>query len=285
MSASLSSTDQREAVDFDDFADDYESALGRGLAVSGEGADYFARGRVAWLARRLARLGVRPASALDFGCGTGSAIPHLLDLLGVRRAVGVDVSARSVDVARRRHAERPGASFAAIDPITADSGDPDPGAPDPGAPDPGAPDPGAPDPGAPDPDGAPGPIAAPLGSFDLAFCNGVFHHVPPADRPAALAWVRSRLRPGGLFALWENNSWNPGTRLVMSRCAFDRDAVTLSPPAARRLVRGGGLEVVETTHLFLFPRPLRLLRPLEPLVAAVPIGAQYQVLARRPADG
>jgi len=27
-------------------------------------------------------------------------------------------------------------------------------------------------------------------------------------------WVFTEaLRPGGLFALWENNAWNPGTRL------------------------------------------------------------------------
>ena len=242
-------------VDFDEYADDYESALGRGLAVSGESADYFAAGRVAWLARRLARRGVRVNSALDFGCGTGSAVPHLLGLPGVGRAVGVDVSARSVEVARARHGDRPGAAFAAIDPITASGG------------------------GGGSADGA-----APAGAFDLAFCNGVFHHVPPPDRPAAVAWVRSRLRPGGLFAFWENNPWNPGTRLVMSRCAFDRDAVTLSPPAARRLLSGGGFDVLETTHLFLFPRALRLLRPVEPLFAALPAGAQYLVLASRPAD-
>ena len=74
----------------------------------------------------------------------------------------------------------------------------------------------------------------PSGDVDIAFCNGVFHHIPPGERPAALDYVRRSLRPGGLFAFWENNPWNPGTRFVMSRIPFDRDAITISPPEARR---------------------------------------------------
>ena len=74
----------------------------------------------------------------------------------------------------------------------------------------------------------------PRGQFDLVFCNGVFHHIPPLDRAAAIDYVLRSLRPGGLFAFWENNPWNPGTRYVMSRIPFDRDAITLSPPEARQ---------------------------------------------------
>ena len=58
----------------------------------------------------------------------------------------------------------------------------------------------------------------------------------PARRARRRRRARSgdALRPGGLFAFWENNPWNPGTRLVMSRIPFDRDAITLSA-----LERGG----------------------------------------------
>ena len=41
--------------------------------------------------------------------------------------------------------------------------------------------------------------------IDLAFCNGVFHHIPPKDRAEAVGFVKKALRPGGLFAFWENN--------------------------------------------------------------------------------
>ena len=117
-------------------------------------------------------------------------------------------------------------------------------------------------------------------SADLAFVNGVFHHIPPADRAGALRYVRRTLRPGGLFAFWENNPWNPGTRYIMSRVSFDANAITITPPEARGLLRAAGFEVVETDFLFIFPRALRLLRPLERLVASLPLGGQYLVLCR-----
>jgi SAM-dependent methyltransferase len=122
----------------------------------------------------------------------------------------------------------------------------------------------------------------PAATFDLAYCNGVFHHIPPADRPAALAVVMRTLRPGGWFALWENNPWNPGTRWVMSRIPFDRDAHTLAPPAARRMLAAAGFRVTRTDAWFLFPHALHWLRPLESLVHRLPLGGQYLVLAQRP---
>ncbi len=118
-------------------------------------------------------------------------------------------------------------------------------------------------------------------AFDVAYCNGVFHHIARAERVGAMKQVRDALRPGGLFAMWENHPWNPGTRFVMSRVKFDRDADLLSPPAARRLVRGSGLRVLRTDHLFIFPGGLAALRPLEHLLSRLPIGGQYQVLSRR----
>lgn len=122
-----------------------------------------------------------------------------------------------------------------------------------------------------------------LGAFDVAYCNGVFHHIPVADRAQAAASVRAALRPGGVFGLWENNPWNPGTRIVMRRVEFDRDAIMLSPPETRRLLRRAGLTVLRTDHLFIFPRALAPLRVLEPWVSRLPIGGQYEVLARRDA--
>ncbi len=118
--------------------------------------------------------------------------------------------------------------------------------------------------------------------FDLAFCNGVFHHIVPAERPQSVRFVARALKAGGLFSLWENNPWNPGTRYVMGRCPFDDDAQTLAPPTARRLLRRGGLRIVSNDTLFYFPRALQRLRPLEAKLHKLPLGAQYQVLARRP---
>ncbi len=123
---------------------------------------------------------------------------------------------------------------------------------------------------------------APRSEFDLAYCNGIFHHIEPRDRASATRYIYDALVPGGVFAFWENNPWNPGTRWVMSRIPFDRDAIPLSAPEARSLAKAAGFEVVRTDFLFIFPRFLRGLRALEPLLSRLPFGGQYQVLCRKP---
>lgn len=125
----------------------------------------------------------------------------------------------------------------------------------------------------------------PEAAFDLAFTNGVFHHIPPQQRAAALAQVWRALRPGGWFAFFENNRWHPGVHFMMSRVPFDRDAQMLFPFQARALLRRAGFEIVLGDSLFVFPGALGFLRPLEPLLCKLPLGGQYLVLARKPASG
>jgi SAM-dependent methyltransferase len=119
------------------------------------------------------------------------------------------------------------------------------------------------------------------GSIDLAFCNGVFHHIPPGDRGACVRYVHRALRPGGLFALWENNAWNPGVRYIMNKVSFDRDAITLPPPQTRTLLSSNGFDVLGTDFLFIFPRVLAPLRFLEPLLCKLPLGGQYVTVGRK----
>jgi len=92
--------------EFDAYAAEYDAQLARGISISGEDKNYFARGRVVWLARCLARLQKHPRTALDFGCGTGSATPFLLNQLKLNSLVGVDASVQSLEIARRTHGDR-----------------------------------------------------------------------------------------------------------------------------------------------------------------------------------
>jgi SAM-dependent methyltransferase len=223
---------------FDAYAAEYDAALEKGISVSGEHKEYFARGRVCWLGKALNAVGQRPKSVLDFGCGTGTAAPLFREILGVKSVLGVDVSDKSLNVARKTHGDS-GTRFLSLNDYEPDA------------------------------------------QFDLAFCNGVFHHVPLKERAAAVNYVWRALRPGGLFAFWENNPWNPGTRIVMSRIPFDRDAITLSPIGARSLLRAGGFQILRTDFHFIFPRSLTFLRFLEWPSRSLPLGAQFQVLCRR----
>jgi SAM-dependent methyltransferase len=227
--------------EFDQYADDYDAALAQSLELTGEDKHYFARGRLDLIADFL-RLGdFDVKSVLDFGCGTGSSTPYFFERLNVESVFGVDVSPKSLDVARRLHGSDR-VAFQEIDKYE------------------------------------------PNGQFDLAFTNGVFHHVPLELREGAVDYVYRSLRPGGLFSFWENSPWNLGTRLVMSRCPFDKDAQTLSPPAARRLLRTQRFEVLSTLYLFIFPHALRWLRPLERPLISIPLGAQYLIICRKPVE-
>jgi trans-aconitate methyltransferase len=88
---------------FDEYNTTYDIALTRGLSISGEDKDYFARHRIAWLADGLQQLQQQPKVVMDFGCGTGSAIPLLFDLIGTQAVVAIDTSMKCLDVAKRTH--------------------------------------------------------------------------------------------------------------------------------------------------------------------------------------
>jgi SAM-dependent methyltransferase len=223
---------------FDQYASSYDQALSNAIAPSGECREYFAEGRVAWLKHCLNEMKQPANSLLDFGCGDGATTPLLLQVLNAKSVVGVDVSSKSLEIARKRHASAQ-IRYESIGEFQSS------------------------------------------GHMDLAYCNGVFHHILPAQRGAALAMVHRALRGGGFFSFWENNPWSLATRYLMSRCAFDRDAIMLSPPEARTLLRDGGFEILRTDFRFIFPRALRAFRKIEDFVYRAPLGTQYQVLCRK----
>jgi hypothetical protein len=68
----------------------------------------------------------------------------------------------------------------------------------------------------------------------------------------------------------------------MRRIPFDRAAVRLSAPEARRLLESMGFRILATDFLFVFPRALAALRRLEPPLSRFPLGAQYLVLGTKP---
>ncbi|HEU4402187.1 MAG TPA: class I SAM-dependent methyltransferase [Candidatus Polarisedimenticolia bacterium] len=116
---------------------------------------------------------------------------------------------------------------------------------------------------------------------DWVYCNGVLHHIPVPEREGALRTIRDLLRDGGVFSAFENNPFNPGARLVMRMIPFDRDAVMINPYHLAARLATLRFERISCHFLFAFPRFLSLLRPLEPYLRQIPIGAQYGVFAFR----
>ena len=199
------------------------------------GFDPYARDYEQALGRARRSHGIRAHAVCDYGCGTGDTVPLLRELLGAERLLGLDSSQASLGEARRCHA-LPGVVWAPPNDAT---------------------------------------LGAGAGQYDLAYCNGVFHHIPPTERLACARQVLQLLRPGGLWFFWENNPYNPGTRWVMSRIPFDRDAITLRPAEARRLGAQAGGRWLETSYHFYFPKFLRALRRAEPWLRALPLGREY----------
>ncbi len=124
--------------------------------------------------------------------------------------------------------------------------------------------------------------ALPDDHFATAVCSGVLHHVPPPERTALLSRLRGKLRRGGRLFVFEHNPLNPLTRRAVAMCPFDDDAVLLWPWQLRPLFRAAGFEIERIDYIVFFPRLFAKLRPLEPHLRHLALGAQTMSVVRNP---
>ena len=113
--------------------------------------------------------------------------------------------------------------------------------------------------------------------FDLVIASNVFHHIPPADRQAAMDYCYSRLTPRGHFVIFEHNPINPVTRHLVKNCPFDTDAILLTMRETIERMRQAHFHVDETSYCLFFPGPLAALRGFEKYLGWLPMGGQYFV--------
>jgi 2-polyprenyl-3-methyl-5-hydroxy-6-metoxy-1,4-benzoquinol methylase len=114
--------------------------------------------------------------------------------------------------------------------------------------------------------------------YDLVVVSGVFHHVVPEKRKGIALEITSRLKSGGKAVVFEHNPINPLTRLVVSQCEFDEDAILVYPADLTRILAGEGLENISRDYLVFFPKIISWLRPLEPGLRWCPMGATYALV-------
>ncbi len=229
---------------FETHAAEYESQLQQGLSLSGESKAYFARGRLDHL-RSWWDLTHRREPSRILDYGCGMGdVTALLAETFPGAAVIGADPSEQLIESARTAFSDRRVSFVRLDGFGAPAGDP----------------------------------------YDLVHVNGVIHHVPEPQRPLLYAALYDAVAPSGVAAVFENNPLNPGTRAVMRRIPFDRGCAPVSARSVRAGLERAGLRVVRTRFLFWFPRPLRGLRPLEPHLDRIPLGAQYGVLAERDRD-
>lgn len=125
------------------------------------------------------------------------------------------------------------------------------------------------------------PEAIPAAGFDAVVLSGVLHHVAPAERLVVVRTAAAKLARGGRLFVFEHNPYNPLTRKAVRDCPFDDDAVLLEPSEIRSLLAASSLESVRQDYVLFFPKPLARLRRLEPLLRALPLGAQTLTLGVR----
>lgn len=227
-------------MDFDNIAETYEHEVEMATRFARLPTELFLQVKAVHLLGRLrerftdfGRLRI-----LDVGCGVGladqllkSQLPHL---------VGVDVSKKSIDIARVRNPEV--AYHCSAD----------------------------------------GKLPFADGSFDVVFAICVWHHVPPKQWTTFVAELSRVLVLRGLLLVYEHNPWNPLTRLAVSRCAFDEDAVLVSAFQAATVVRQLGFGEVSTDYLLFLPFKGDIMRRWETaMFRKLPFGAQYALCATR----
>lgn len=128
-------------------------------------------------------------------------------------------------------------------------------------------------------------IPFPEAHFDLAFAACVFHHIPTEEHKRHLSDLLRVLRPGGMLVIFEHNPFNLLTVRAVNTCAFDENAVLIKAQTMMQRASTVGFENVERKYRIFFPGSLRALRPLEPFLSWLPLGAQYYIAARKSPKG
>ena len=117
--------------------------------------------------------------------------------------------------------------------------------------------------------------------YQLIVIANVMHHIPVEQRQSVVQALADRMASEGMLVIFEHNPANPITRWVVERCPFDADAALLSPKETRAYLTETNLEVERHDFIVFIPRFLAWLRPVEPWLANLPLGAQYAMVARK----
>ena len=118
-------------------------------------------------------------------------------------------------------------------------------------------------------------------SQDIVFSACVFHHIPHDQHEFWLKELLRIVRPGGLLAIYEHNPLNPLTLRAVNTCPLDVNARLIPGFTMRRRALGAGWTDARIDYRLFFPAALKGLRPWEPALAWLPLGAQYRLTAWR----
>ena len=234
--------------EFDKFADEYYQSHLDSMKLTGEDPEYFAKYKIEAIQRYLEKehqsnphLVLSNLKILDFGSGVGNSTPHFLRQFPDCELSSVDVSQKSLDVALKRFPNHHRNYLF---------------------------------------DGKKLPFSD--GSFDVVFTSCVFHHIPPSAHQSLYLEINRVLKNNNsYFFNFEHNPFNPLTRHVVNSCAFDKDAILISPGKLRNDLKQAGFKQVKTFFRVFFPNIISRFRFLEKHLEWLPLGGQYFTVGKK----
>jgi SAM-dependent methyltransferase len=126
-------------------------------------------------------------------------------------------------------------------------------------------------------------IPLPTASQDVIFSACVFHHIPHKEHLHWLAELGRITKPGGILAIYEHNPLNPLTVRAVNTCPLDVNALLIRGGTLCERALRSGWEDPRVDYKLFFPAILAALRPMERYLEWLPLGAQYRMMARKPA--
>lgn len=241
MESSSSST----KTEFDNFADDYDTLLQKSISASGYEAAFFDEHKIKTLFsdyNRDVATSNRNIQIMNFGCGTGKSEKYINKFFTDCHICSVDVSEKSIDVAKARNKEFRNIEFLKFDKVEE--------------------------------------LSLLNKKFDIIFVANVFHHIPEELHRTTLKTLRSLLSPRGYLYVFEHNPKNPLTRKVFETCEFDVGCKMIKPSLFIQMCSDAGYVKIIRNYVLFFPKFLSFLAPFERLLNWCPFGAQYYIKAK-----
>lgn len=122
----------------------------------------------------------------------------------------------------------------------------------------------------------------PKNFFDVSFAMCVMHHVPPQKWEHFIKDMYRVTKVEGLCFIFEHNPVNPITRLIVSRCKYDRDAMLVTQNRVKKLFSSSGIKNIRSRSILYFPFDILILKKLEESVLSLfPFGTQYYVVGTK----
>ena len=229
--------------DFDKLADEYERIHASNIRVSGFDVSYFDEYKIREIHAFLKceNRENQTISFLNFGCGIGKSERFIRNYFPHSSIFSVDVSEKSIEVAKERNKELKNVTFSTFD-------------------------------------GFHIPLEI---TFDVVFIANVFHHVPFDKHIPILKNIYQRLNYNGAVFLFEHKPLNLLTVRTVKMCAFDADAKLLNPFYAKKILSESGFKQSILNFIVFFPKMFSLFLPYEKYLRKIPLGAQYYYVARK----